>query len=56
MSKVAETHLTWNFHVKYVQNRFDMEIPCQEWLKPLENHFDMDDMEMFDMELHVKFV
>ena len=39
MSKVAETHLTWNFHVKPVQNRFGM-----------------DDMEMFDMELHVKFV
>ena len=37
MSKVAEMYLTWNFHVKPVQNRFDMG-----------------DMEIFDMELHVK--
>ena len=43
---------------------FDMGFPCQKFIffaltwnfhvKPVEKHFDMDDMEMFDMELHVK--
>ena len=44
--------------------KFDMEFPCQilkimrlTWnfhVKPIRNRFDMGDMEIFDMELHVK--